>query len=369
MTTIAHDHQLTIPGFEPSGTDANAASGVLTLEEFRQCATPEDAYFKKSLSLAAPLAALIQYLMPEIAGELDTARAEVVVPVFIRPDLRERRADLFVRVPIRLFPDLFLYILFEHKSYVDMWVALQICQYVTLAHEKLLETAKEKGVLLPPIELFLIYTGAQHWTAPVNYKGVIDPRCPSLNRHVGFDFAMVQLRQIPDAELENLGQLGVVLLALKHGRTLSQSRGALETILRMLEAYGCEFADLTVSFLILVCEDQFKDIILARARSLVVKELSMSRTIADALRDEGRAEGEAKGRAEGREEGKEEGWVEGRLGGKGESLLLLLAHRFAAVPAAIENRIQHAKEAQINAWLCRILFARNMDEVFAEGQI
>ncbi|MES2128726.1 MAG: hypothetical protein V4463_15760 [Pseudomonadota bacterium] len=72
--------------------------------------------------------------------------------------------------------------------------------------------------------------------------------------------------------------------------------------------------------------------------------------------------------AKGLKEGLEKGLEKGREEGREESLRALLAEqlaaRFGAVPAGVDQRLGHARAAQLHAWALALLRARTIDEVF-----
>ena len=50
--------------------------------------------------------------------------------------------------------------------------------------------------------------------------------------------------------------------------------------------------------------------------------------------------------------------------GKAEGLLLQLNHKFGSVPEKRRTQIADAGQEELNAWLCKLLVAGNVDEVF-----
>jgi predicted transposase/invertase (TIGR01784 family) len=91
---------------------------------------PHDRFFKDLLS--RPKAAtdfLSNYLPPEIAAPLDLSAPEIVKDSFIDEELRQHFSDLLYRVNLKSGGDALVYILFEHKSGPDEWVAFQLLRY------------------------------------------------------------------------------------------------------------------------------------------------------------------------------------------------------------------------------------------------
>jgi len=343
--------------------------GVLTLDEFKEHRSFNDAYCKKTMSWNVISGALIKLILPQIAAELITEKTEPVPTVSIGKDLGELRADILLRVPVRIKPWLFLYILIEQQTNIDNWMAMRICEYLLHAHQAILEQASNKTTgkqtpkrgprgkgSLPPIEPIVVFTSPDRWTAAKDYETLLDRSIPSLNSAFGCEFKVFELWKVSDEDLEKLGELGVVLLALKYSKRFAMRPQVLDTIFAMLEKYGGDLADLTVTFLLLVCESQFIDVILEHAKRVVFKENPMCKTVADVLEERGEARGLEKGR------------VEGRVDGKTDTLMRQLTRLFNSVPAAFESLIRKADEQQLNAWLDRLLVSNSIDEVFAEGQ-
>jgi predicted transposase YdaD len=87
---------------------------------------------------------------------------------------------------------------------------------------------------------------------------------------------------------------------------------------------------------------------------------AVKRTILDEWKDEGRKEGRKKGRQEGREEGRREEAIRTRQ----QTLLRQLRARFPDVPQATTDVVNATRDvAQLDAWLDRVVSARNLDEV------
>jgi flagellar biosynthesis/type III secretory pathway protein FliH len=67
---------------------------------------------------------------------------------------------------------------------------------------------------------------------------------------------------------------------------------------------------------------------------------------------------------EGWKEGWREGWNEGRRQGEASFLLLLLTHRFGALPEAVQARVAAADLATLDRWGDRLLTAPELASVF-----
>jgi hypothetical protein len=78
----------------------------------------------------------------------------------------------------------------------------------------------------------------------------------------------------------------------------------------------------------------------------------MGQSIADVLREEGRREG------------LEEGLHRGEVQARQEMLLLLLRHRFARVPKAVERTVRATEDVEeLTAWMLRASSVSRLEEV------
>src|SRR5437667_12721706 len=92
---------------------------------------PHDQFVKAVLSqpdLAASF--LTNYLPSDIVALFDTSNPKLVNGSFVDSELREHQSDLLFQVKHRNGGSAYIYILFEHKSYPDQWVAMQLLRYM-----------------------------------------------------------------------------------------------------------------------------------------------------------------------------------------------------------------------------------------------
>ena len=68
---------------------------------------------------------LHHYLPPQVSALLDLDSLEIRKDTFIGPDLQEHFSDLLYEVALHQAQPLYVYLLFEHKSYVDPAVPFQ----------------------------------------------------------------------------------------------------------------------------------------------------------------------------------------------------------------------------------------------------
>ncbi len=316
-------------------------------------ATPHDALFKAAFSKPRHARGLLRSLVPEPLGRRiawSTLRLESGIAVG-NEDLDEQRMDLVysARAGKRR---VLVYVLAEHQSKVDPWMASRLLCYL-VAIWKGYRAQHPRAKKLPAILPIVVHHSPTGWTAPVAFEDVLDVD-PGLLAAFGphtprFRFLLDDLSAQTDADLRARTQMTaggrVVVLSLKHGRDqvavrirvlapdgrAPAARDVLASILRyILETSRAEAATLRV--------------LLARQVGREAAEEIM--TTAEMLRREGEARG--------------------KVQGKREALLLQLRQRFGRVPAASVARIENAAASELDACFGRVLSASSLSDVLEE---
>jgi len=90
-------------------------------------ANPHDRFFKESMSHPEVATDFLRhYTPPEVSRLLDLASLEMVPGSFVDRELQEHFSDLLYKVALLDGSSAHVYILFEHKSYYEPLVALQL---------------------------------------------------------------------------------------------------------------------------------------------------------------------------------------------------------------------------------------------------
>jgi hypothetical protein len=242
-----------------------------------------------------------------------------------------------------------VYVLAEHQSKVDRWMAFRLLCYL-VAIWKGYRAQHPRARRLPAILPIVVHHSPTGWTAPVAFEELLDADAElldALGPYVPrFRFLLDDLSACSDAELRARTRMTpggrVAILSLKHGRdqvavrieVLSPdgrspaARDVLASVLRyILETSRTEPAGL-------------RELLAGQVGREVADEML---TTAEMLRREGRAEGRAEG--------------------KRGMLILLLRQRFGRIPAATVARIDRAGAAELDVWSGRVLTASSLDDV------
>ena len=220
-----------------------------------------------------------------------------------------------------------IYMLAEHQSKVDPWMAFHLLCYLVAiwkGHRGQHPRAKKLPAILP----IVVHHSPAGWTAPVTFEEVLDADAEllaALGPYVPrFRFLLDELSLQTDADLRTRTQMTaggrVAILSLKHGRDHVAVR------IRVLSPDGRAPAARDVLASVLRCILETSRAEPATLRELLSRQVGREAaeeimTTAERLRREGMREGEARG--------------------KRAVLLLRLRERFGRLPAA--GRCSHRR--------------------------
>ena len=133
--------------------------------------SPHDSFCKEIMSrLEVAADFLTNYLPPDIVALLDLSGLDLIKDSFVDEELRKHFSDLLYCAPMQEGGEAFIYILFEHKSRPDRWVAFQLLRYEIKIWEPMARSREGK---LPPIFPIVFYHGQERWNAPRDFVGLI----------------------------------------------------------------------------------------------------------------------------------------------------------------------------------------------------
>ncbi|WP_236713502.1 Rpn family recombination-promoting nuclease/putative transposase [Leptospira interrogans] len=155
--------------------------------------------------------------LPEKVIELlDLNRLELTQSSFISENLKEEQTDLLFQIPLKSGKKANVYLLFEHKSYLDEAVFSQLLGYISAIYKSQYRIDKRYSVVIP----FVFYHGERSWTLGNSFQ---DRFILSKNEEEVFK------KYIPDFELE-LFDLSKVDLSRLESITLRVILGVVQKI-------------------------------------------------------------------------------------------------------------------------------------------
>jgi Putative transposase, YhgA-like len=300
--------------------------------------------------------------VPEMAFE----RMTVDPTTYITSDYRHVASDLVLRVPLRGRPRrrVIVYLLIEHQSEPDPLMLLRVMDYLAQIWKGQVRAWRQRhgteaGVRLQPILPVVLYTGTRTWPGLGGLADVVElgERFEALTPFPRPLF--VNLPELAPAQLESAGgYFGWVLelLQQRHART-EEFRRLLQRVVEHLETMPeperLRWLELLSYIQAMVYHVRveperpgLRDLIVASVRTDPKRQevTTLTRTIAEALRDEGRQEG--------------------AISALQRALLRQLRSRFGKVPKATERLITTTRDiAQLEAWSDRFATATSLEDV------
>jgi predicted transposase/invertase (TIGR01784 family) len=309
---------------------------------------PHDRFFRDSFG--RPEIArnyLEEYLPDELRRLLDLNSLALQDSSFIDETMEEHQTDLLYQVQLKSGGRAYVYFLFEHKSYPDPLVALQLLRYMIRFWER---QAKE-GVSLEPIVPVVIYHGEKLWRIPTQFLSLLDPPQELRSYLPAFRYHLSDFSHLSDETIRGKIWLRVSLATLRavFDPDLREELADLVALMFRLgeQRTGLEYIRTILYYLSKATERVTpEDLRTALSRQGAQGEEMMS-TIAQEFIQEGMERGFARGLErgleqgieKGLEQGIEKGLEQGRIQMLQEGILDLLDARFNTLPKDVVGQI------------------------------
>ncbi len=295
-----------------------------------------------------------EYLPREVVDLLDPEIApEAIEGSFVDADAARTQCDALFRVRLRTGHDARIYVLLEHKSYIDAATPLQILKYLVNIWLREIErgTVRER---LPPIIPLVFYHGSRRWTVPRSVVEMVD--APDELQPLLRDFAYVlyDLGEIEPLRLSRAPEVLAGLLALRVAHADEIPADLLDLMTGGTLA-GSDFERHLMRYIVEIMNLTPRLLEASLRRTKPDRWEALMGTVAEAWLEQGRSEGRAEGVAEGIEKG------------QAGIVLRLMELRFGVLADAVRDRVRGASAPELEAWAERVLTAASIDEVLAEG--
>jgi Putative transposase, YhgA-like len=307
---------------------------------------------------------LLQILEPALAEMLDFSRARRENRSFIPADLRKQESDLIFLVPLRgtRRQQVWVYLLLEHQSKPDPLMGLRLYLYMGQMWNEQARGWEDRRTPLArrrlrPVIPLVYYTGKKRWSTPIGLTRLMTLPA-ALERFVPqWETLFLNLRATPP---ESLTQLATAVgWALRVVQAERAPRREIEQVLREamagIEGLTAEQAVqwLRVAWFLLLLvvnrreESGLAELLLAEARQSKFREREVVTRMGRSILEQAEARGEARA--------------------KRDSLALVLAARFGALPATVEAALSAAGPERLDGWIERAATAATRAEVGIGG--
>jgi len=306
---------------------------------------PHDRLFKRVMSDEANVRQFIKKFLPkELSSQIDLKETKLVPTEKVK-GYNKYYMDTAVECKIADTKGQ-LYFVFEHKSYPDPGVLLQILSYMTVTWDE----QRKKNVPLTPVIPVVIYHGTTSWNVTTHFQGQFDSLNESIKPYIPeFNYVLVDLTQMPNDEIEQKAQnapfLAASLLLMKL------------VALHDLE----EIAGITV--IINLPEEEKLMLFLYLFYTLDVDQNTMERIVKELGGEEIMPSLAERLIKQGEEKGKLEGKLEGTIKGKQELLIKQLHRKFNLTHGEEKMIRSVTDEAKLDAAAEAILDAKSKEEV------
>ncbi|HYO59117.1 Rpn family recombination-promoting nuclease/putative transposase [Archangium sp.] len=333
---------------------------------------PHDLFARYTFGHPERAAAELSAVLPaHVVSAVDWSSLRREPGSVVDPELRETESDLLFTARLRTGPPLLLYVLLEHQSTVDRWMALRMLRYVVRQVERWRQEHPESE-LLPIIIPLVMYHGPEGaWTAPRRVEELFDLPGQGEQRErwralvPRFEYLLDDLTAEREEALSARPGPPLARLAwrvLRYGRTGALARKLPEwtALFAQVQAgpEGAEHLVVVIRYLLWV-GDEAVHAAAGRVLHSVLggqRAEELMRSYGEELIERGLQQGLEKGLARGREEG--------LTRGRAEDVLRILTARGVQVDEATRQRILTCTDlATLDRWFDRSLNATILSEV------
>ncbi|HEX8434632.1 Rpn family recombination-promoting nuclease/putative transposase [Archangium sp.] len=136
---------------------------------------PHDLFARYTFGHPERAAAELRAVLPaHVVSEVDWASLRREPGSVVDPELRETESDLLFTARLRTGHPLLLYVLLEHQSSVDRWMALRMLRYVVRQLERWRQEHPDNESLPLIIPLVMYHGPEGAWTAPRRVENLFD---------------------------------------------------------------------------------------------------------------------------------------------------------------------------------------------------
>jgi predicted transposase/invertase (TIGR01784 family) len=285
---------------------------------------------------------LVKHLPPEILAQLDMDTLQRVPATFIDEKLKKHYADLVYSVQTinPKCPEIRFYLLFEHKTWPDDFVGVQVLRYMSLLWTGILEDKNYKHPKLPPILPIVFYQSNDGWMPRTSFRDLIYSPSQAFDKYIpNFTFDFIAATRIdPKAVQDNviLKFYVAILRALDSPELVHLLPLLVEGFFEVLEPkeameYILVFFQYLVKTSEMVKERDFKQAL----ATLPEGGKEIMNTLADQWMRQGREDGLVNGRQE------------GELKAARTMLLNFASSKFEYVPVGFSQKIHAIKDIDV----------------------
>lgn len=279
-----------------------------------------DSFFKSAMSdLSIAKGFLQQHLPSELQAKCEWSTLRLSNNEFVNERLQANIVDILLEAKID-GKDGYFYLLVEHQSTVDHFMAFRIIQ----SEVNIIAHHLDNTNSIPQLYSLVFYNGTRPYTAPLSFDELIANALPEVKAQLLRSYKLVNAHHLPDELLLQAEVAGLVQVVMKHIRNTAHLINIYHKLSPIIQTLGHDSntSKFIMNMLNYVIErgqecnfDRLLDSII---RDVGSEGGEVVMTIREQMIDRGRTEGRAEGWQQGLEKGREEGWSRGRVEGREE---------------------------------------------------
>ncbi|MEY3225526.1 MAG: hypothetical protein RLZZ536_145 [Planctomycetota bacterium] len=196
---------------------------------------PHDHFFRRTFDVLENARALLKLQLPATLYErLDPDSIQPARETFLAADEHENRLDALYTARMRNGTQVWIWMLLEHKSWVDRRIALQLLRYVLRIHEWLDRNGQPPGVIIP----IVVYHGEHVWDEPTSLRDKVQAEDDLLDFVPDMRVILVDLNLLKSAFLPDFPELEARVRALQISRSPELPFEALVDLFKLLQNWG-----------------------------------------------------------------------------------------------------------------------------------
>ena len=308
-----------------------------------------DTFFRETMShkeVAADF--LANYLPAKVLKHIRLDTLTITKDSFVDKKQAEHYSDLLYQVMLSSGLPGYIYFLFEHKSYPDRFVVLQLLRYMIEIWE-LFRKQNPKAKTLPLVIPIVVYHGKPKGQA-VRLCDLVNIPDPELSAFVpDFDLAFFDFSPKTDEAIKGAILTQLVIFCLQAKNTPEDVQKIWEIIALVVQmdenATSMHWLEKIFRYVLKAMDIEPEEMQDMFMQSLTEKKGGMFMTVAERLT------------------------IKGRIEGRQAILQRLVTKRFGQniLDIQFQERLRKATPEQLDLWAERILDAENVDEVFREN--
>ena len=326
---------------------------------------PHDKLIRETLSRKETAVSFFENFLPtDILSRMDMDTLEISKDSFIEKELVEFYSDILYKIDFKGSPG-FLYLLFEHKSYAESFIQIQLLGYIHKIYSLYIKQTKAEK--LPIILPMVLYHGRKKWRISTRFSTLIDGPVEAFKAYIPeFSYILFDLTQYSDDEIKGEVRARTALLLLKYIFDPALFKKLPDIFLLFSKILQQETGVQTIEALFRYLFSTIEEKDMDKVKDLVKQALSDEKgasamgTIAEKFINEGMQQGMQQGIQKGMLQGIQKGMLQGML----QAIEMDLEIKFGSAGLKYARKIKNISDVQqIKKIMKTVKLANSLDEL------